>query len=144
MTTSTEMVHSVNVFILADRRVTMENISEKLTISVGTAHKTWNDEFALLSSVAVGFLKYWCLSSRPHTAVWREGTISQFDWEQQLHPLYSPDLGLYNFHLFSTLKEYLHGIKFSSNDKVDSTVSKWLKTQSKDFYAEAIKKLGFW
>ena len=34
-----EMVDSVNALILADRRVTIEDISEQLGISVGIAHK---------------------------------------------------------------------------------------------------------
>ena len=41
-----EMVDSVNVLNLADRIVTIEDISEQLGISVGTAHKTVHDDLA--------------------------------------------------------------------------------------------------
>ena len=44
--TSPEMVDSVNAFILADRRVTIEDISEQLGIFVGTAYKIVHDNVA--------------------------------------------------------------------------------------------------
>ena len=40
----------------------------------------------------------------------------------------------FSFHLFSPLKEFLCGTKFSSDEELKSTVNKWLKTQSEDFY----------
>ena len=42
-----EMVDLVNALILADRRVTLEVISEKLGISVGTTRKLCMDDLAL-------------------------------------------------------------------------------------------------
>ena len=41
-----EMVESVNVRILADRRVTTEDIFEQLLIYVGTVHKIMHDDLA--------------------------------------------------------------------------------------------------
>ena len=41
-----KMMNSVNALMLAYRRVTKENISEHLGISVGAAHKIVNDEHA--------------------------------------------------------------------------------------------------
>ena len=50
MVSTPEMVDSVNAFILADRRITIEDISEQQGISVGTAHKTaWQSCFSEVS-----------------------------------------------------------------------------------------------
>ena len=40
------MVDSVSLFILAERWVTIEDISEQIRISVGTVHKIMDDDFA--------------------------------------------------------------------------------------------------
>ena len=45
-----------------------------------------------------------------------------------------------DFHLFCPDQKFLHGTKFSSDDEVKSTLSKWLKIQLKDFSAEGIQK----
>ena len=42
-----EMVDLVNAFILSDKRVTVENISEQLKISVRTAHKIVHRDLSL-------------------------------------------------------------------------------------------------
>ena len=59
--------------------------------------------------------------------------IGQFGGEELSHPPYSPDMNPSDFHLFVSLKEFLHATKFSSDDEMKSTMSKWLKTQPKDF-----------
>ena len=46
MVSTTEMVDSVNVLILADKWVTTEGISEQQKISVGTAYKIVHDDLA--------------------------------------------------------------------------------------------------
>ena len=51
-----EMVDSVNVLILANRRVTIKDISEQLGISVGTAHKIVYYDLSS-SSIIIGFPK---------------------------------------------------------------------------------------
>ena len=236
MSSTPEMVDSVNALILADRRVSIKDISEQLGISLGTANKIVHDELAFskvscrwvpktltpehkqmrvqLSQVCLSrfqndgedFLKkiitcaqrsvkkvmltvFWDMNgpitihflekgatvnsasycqllrqveqdvknkrkdrqsfgvifhqdnASPHTAARTVETINQFGWEQLPHPPCSPDLSPSDFHLFGPLKKFLRGTKFSSDDEVKSTVSKWLETQPKDFYAEGIQKL---
>uniref|UniRef100_A0A4W6DTM9 Histone-lysine N-methyltransferase SETMAR n=1 Tax=Lates calcarifer TaxID=8187 RepID=A0A4W6DTM9_LATCA len=70
-------------------------------------------------------------NARPHT----------LGWELLPHPPYSPDLAPSDFHLFGPLKAFTRGTKFESDDEVKSVVSDWLRHQSKDFYAEGIRKL---
>ena len=46
MVCTAEMVDSVNLFILAERSVTIDKISEQLKISMDTAHKIIHDDLA--------------------------------------------------------------------------------------------------
>ena len=46
MESTPEMVDSVNMLILVDRRFTIDDISEQLRISVGTAHKIRLDDIS--------------------------------------------------------------------------------------------------
>ena len=46
MPNTLEMTNSVNALILADRRIKIEDISEKLGISVGIVHKNVRDDLA--------------------------------------------------------------------------------------------------
>ena len=54
---------------------------------------------------------------------------------------YSPDLAPSDFHLLGFLKGFMRSTKFESEDEVKSVVSNWLRHQSKDFFAEGIRKL---
>ena len=120
-----EMLDSVNALILSGWRVTIDNISEHLGISVVTAHKIVHDDFAFLRSVVVGFHQD---NARSYTAWKTMETISQFGWMQLPHPPYNSDLAPSDFHLFGSLKEFRHGTKYSSDDEVKHIISKWLKT----------------
>ena len=68
-------------------------------------------------------------------------TINSLGWELLTHHPYSPDFAPSDFLLFGPLKEFTRGTKFESDDEVKSVVSDWLRHQSKDFYAEGIRKL---
>ena len=111
--------------------VTIEGISKHLGISVGTAHKTVQDDLAFfLRLVVFGFLQ---------DNVRTVKTINQPSWDQLTHPPYSSS----DFHLFGTHKEFLHRIKFSRDDKIKSAMGKWLKTQSKNWMRKEYKSLLF-
>ena len=69
-----EMVDSVDTLILANRRVTREDISEQVGIFVDTEHKIVDDNFALSLFVA-GFYQD---NAKPHMAARTVKTISQF------------------------------------------------------------------
>jgi histone-lysine N-methyltransferase SETMAR len=57
------------------------------------------------------------------------------------HPSYSPDLAPSDFHLFGQLKNHLGGRRFADDEEVETEVRKWLKQQSKDFYAAGFDAL---
>jgi hypothetical protein len=56
-------------------------------------------------------------------------------------PPYSPDLGPIDFHLFCLLKNHLGGRRFTDDNEVEMEVRKWLRQQSKDFYAASFNVL---
>ena len=58
-------------------------------------------------------------------------TISYFGCGKLTHLSYSPDQSPLGFHLLDLLENCLQGIKFSNNEEVKSTVSKWLKNSQK-------------
>ena len=70
------MLGSANIFIVVDRRITMEDISKWFEISMGTAHKIVHDDLA--------FFKLGCpwvprMLTSEHKAVKTVNTISQFN-----------------------------------------------------------------
>ena len=83
MANTPEMVDSVDMFILADRRVEIEDISEKLGISVGTAHKIVYDDlaFSQVSCYWVSPCQYktlqCCMTCENHLS-FRLGTATTF------------------------------------------------------------------
>ena len=121
-------------------RVAIENISEQLRISAHT--KLCMMTLPFLRSV-VEFQKCWppkykapyCNKNSGNQLVWLK-TATKSSLQSRSGPHW--------FLFIWLLKEFLHGTKFSSSDEVKSTVSKWLKTQFKDFYAEGIQKFIFW
>ena len=79
-------------------------------------------------------------NARPHTAAQTVQTINDLRWEFSPHPPYGSHLTPSNYHLFGTLKAFMRGKKFESEDEVRSVVSDWLRHQSKNFYIGGIWK----
>ena len=77
-------------------------------------------------------------NARPYTNLKTREVISTFGWKTILHPQYSPDLAPSDFRLFEPLKESLRRRHLSSDKKIKTAVSKWLKTQPVEFYNEGI------
>lgn len=80
-------------------------------------------------------------NARPHTARVTHDLLVRFGWDVINHPPYSPDLAPSDFHLFTKLKEFLGGKRFSSDEEVKETVEKWLLEVERSVYDEGIKKL---
>ena len=84
-----EMVDSVYSLILNDRWVTIEEISERLRISLGTAHKIEHDDLAFFNVSCRCVSQEQRKNSENHESVYL-GTAAQ-------RP-YSPDLALFDFY----------------------------------------------
>ena len=76
-----ELVDSVNVLILADRRITIEGISEQLEISIGIAQNIVHDDLAI-SKIIYHWVSpgqwnasYCSKNSGNHLSVWL-GTVA--------------------------------------------------------------------
>jgi histone-lysine N-methyltransferase SETMAR len=68
-------------------------------------------------------------NARPHTAQATQERLQELQWELLKHPPYSPDLATNDFQLFGLLKNNL-----VANVTLMMKL-KWLRQQSKDFYA---------
>jgi histone-lysine N-methyltransferase SETMAR len=74
-------------------------------------------------------------NARPHTAQATQERIQELQWELLEHPHYSPDLAHSDYHLFGLPKSHLGGKCFADDEEAETEVRKWLRQQSKDFYA---------
>jgi hypothetical protein len=63
--------------------------------------------------------------------------FKNYSWELLEHQFHSPDFAPSDFHLFGLLKNHLGGRRFADDEEVEveMEVWKWLKQQSKVFYA---------
>jgi histone-lysine N-methyltransferase SETMAR len=80
-------------------------------------------------------------NARPHTAPTTQERIQQVQWELLEHPPYSPDLAASDFHLSGLRNTQLGGKHFADDEEVEMKVQKWLRQQSKDFYAAGFNPL---
>jgi histone-lysine N-methyltransferase SETMAR len=83
-------------------------------------------------------------SARPRTAQASQERIQELQCELLEHPPYSPDLALSDFHLFGPQKNHLCGKRFADDEDVETLVQKWLRQQSKDFYAAVGQMYQCW
>ena len=80
-------------------------------------------------------------NARPHTSLRTQETIAKFGWTVLLHPSYSPDLALSDFHLFGLLKDALRGTSFEDDESVIRAVRTWLREQETSWYREGMHAL---
>ena len=80
-------------------------------------------------------------NARPNTAARTLAKIEDLGWKLLTHPPYSPDLAPSDFQLFGPLKESMREIHFQTDEEMKAAVSKWLRTQSTEFYAKGIDDL---
>jgi hypothetical protein len=69
--------------------------------------------------------------------LWAKG-LNAKDIHKEMFPVYG---GKCLLHLFGRLKKYLGGKPFADDKEVETEVQKWLRQQSKDFYAAGFDAL---
>ena len=131
-----EMVYSVNEFILADRRVATENISEQWGISEGTAHKIVYDDLAFSKVSCWWFSPGLCKASYCNKN--RGNPQSVWLWTATTSSLGSRSDPLWFSLVRPPLKNFSMEQSFQMMMKWRAAMSKCLKTQSKYFYSEGI------
>jgi histone-lysine N-methyltransferase SETMAR len=65
--------------------------------------------------------------------------LQEFGLEVFKHPAFSPDLDPSDFHLFPTLKEFLGGRRFISDEEVKDAVKQWLNGLAAEVCDEGIQ-----
>jgi histone-lysine N-methyltransferase SETMAR len=80
-------------------------------------------------------------NGRHHTDPATQERIQELQWELLEGPPYSPDLAPSDFHLFGLLRNHLGDKRFVDDGEVKTEVRKWLRQQSKDFYAAGFDAL---
>ena len=85
------------------------------------------------SSILNRFSGFRLSSLRPMKEGLRGKYYISFGWTTLLHPPYSADLAASDYRIFGPMKEGLRG-KHASDKEMKSTVIKWLKEQSTEFY----------
>ena len=81
------------------------------------------------------------LFTPPYAAARTKAMLHEFGCEVFEHPTYSPDSAPSDFHLFPTLKEFLGGRHFISDEEVRDAVKEWVNGLAAEVYDEGIQKL---
>jgi hypothetical protein len=66
---------------------------------------------------------------------------TQNGWELLSHPPYIPDLAPTDYHLFGSLKDYLRGLHYETEEAVQEAVRSWLRGAGTDFYRRGVFKI---
>ena len=69
-------------------------------------------------------------NARPHTSMRTREAITSFGWTTLPHPPYSPDLAPSHYHFFGAMKKSLRGKHYENDEKVKTSVKKWLCEQT--------------
>ena len=59
-------------------------------------------------------------NARPHISLVTRQKLRELGWEVLMHPPYSPDIALSNYHLFWSVKNSLNGIKLALKEVCES------------------------
>ena len=70
-----------------------------------------------------------------------QAAVRQAGFIELNHSAYSPDIAPSDYHLFSQLKKFLRGKKFSSNDEAVTTVEDYLTDLNSEFFCKGIQSL---
>ena len=81
-------------------------------------------------------------SAHVHRANVSMAKLRELKWQLLSHPAYSPELAPSDFHLFGPLKYPLCGRRFGCESELQSAVNEMVKTMSKDWFEEEIKKVA--
>ncbi len=62
-------------------------------------------------------------------------------FEVLAYPVYNPDLSLYDYEIYDSLKKFLEGKHFYFDKEVKKVVKKWMLQVRKEFWRGVIYKL---
>ncbi len=80
-------------------------------------------------------------NASPHTAKSVKIALQELEWEVLRHPAYSPDLAPTDYHLFRSLSNQMRGITFENDGHLETWLSDFFGSRSRDFWRNGINKL---
>ncbi|XP_015784703.1 histone-lysine N-methyltransferase SETMAR-like [Tetranychus urticae] len=80
-------------------------------------------------------------NARPHTAQLTKEKIKELNWAMVLHPPYSPDLAPSDYFLFSNLKRFTRGKRFSDFNELKAAVEGFFAEKDPEWFAKGIAEL---
>lgn len=80
-------------------------------------------------------------NARPHTSRVTTEKFRDLKLPCIPHPPYSPDLSPSDYYLFSSMKSYFSGNKFSNRNDVAASVNQWIDSKDENFFATGINML---
>ena len=80
-------------------------------------------------------------NARLHASSMTRQKLLQLGWEVLIHPPYSPDIALLDFHLLLSLQNSLNGKKFNSLEDCKRYLEQFFAQKDKKFWEDGIMKL---
>lgn len=72
-----------------------------------------------------------------HTAAVAKAAVRECGFTELDHPPYSPDMAPTDYYLFSKLKKYLRGKRFSNDDELKAAVLDYFEGLDSEFFLKA-------
>ena len=146
MVTATNAAH-VEEMVMANRRISIKEISERLNISSGSVHTFIHDHCLLPvidqhrpEKARVRFLLQQD-NSPPHRALVVKAALEEDGIKVLKHLPYSPDLAPSDYWLFSDRPSQLRGRKFGSRSALGTAIYQYRKKTPTQSFRTAIQDL---
>jgi hypothetical protein len=141
MATTDDNTERVRDTILLDRRLTIDEVANRLQISHGSAYEIIHNRLGFHKVCARWVPKQLSKgtvllhdNAHPHTAAHTVETLPKLKFQVLVHPPYSTELTPSDYHLFGSLTEALRGHRFTSDQEPQEGVHAWLAAQPKTFF----------
>ena len=146
MVTATNAAH-VEEMIMANRRISIKEISERLNISSGSVYTIIHDHYLLLvigqrrPEKARGRFLLQQDNAPPHRALVVKTVLEEDGSKVLKHPPYSPDLAPSDYWLFSDRRSQLRGREFGSRSALGTAIYQYRKKTPTQSFRTAIQDL---
>ena len=146
MVTATNAAH-VEEMVMANRRISINEISERLNISSGSVHTIIHDHYLLPAITqrrpekARGRFLLQQDNAPPHRALVVKAALEEDGIKVLKHPPYSPDLAPSDYWLFSDRRSQLRGRKFGSRSALGTAIYQYRKKTPTQSFRTAIQDL---
>ena len=146
MVTATNAAH-VEEMVMANRRISIKEISERLNISSGSVHTIIHDHYLLpvigqrRPEKARGRFLLQQDNAPPHRALVVKAALEEDGIKVLKHLPYSPDLAPSDYCLFSDRRSQLRGRKFGSRSALGTAIYRFRKKTPTQSFRTAIQDL---